>query len=472
MNVYEINNKVLPVPSFFQVYNFGGGCGDKVREIVYSDLTNDIPGLLNYSYLAYNKKKEAGSWGSKWTSHLDEYLTIGDFLDYVRKDLIIDKKNIYNEYKQDKNFSFNNKLLLLDSGASIIVKMIASKEINYNSKLFIPALLKHMKQYYDFANRYKFDLVVGFDLGGKYTFKDNETKDKKLIQFYNELDKDKINKILLEESVKYLKNNVKFYPKVLATVHGKTPLMYKNYVNYILEVENKYEYNFWGFALGGVASPKGMDDSWFKNIKVENKIQKNALIPAIASKIVHDSIGNRPIHALGCGGYTNIPLNYYCGATSFDAASPARRVGDGNALSSKYVFDKNIIDNKAKFSKMLVGGFNANLEKVSCNEKIEYLKINEIPDNVNKCGCLACSQVNSFVDVKRLYAKKSEYGDSGNECFYYARQLMNIHSVWQHKYLCDLSKKYKNINELVLNYPNIQLFSSLDKLYRQIINEY
>lgn len=472
MGVYEINNKKLHVPSFFQVYNFGGGCGDKVREIVYSDLTNDTPGLLNYSYLAYNKKNEAGSWGSKWTSHLDEYLTIGDFLDYVRKDLIVDKKNVYNNYEVDSNFSFNNKLLLLDSGASIIVKMIASKEINYNSDLFIPALLKHMKQYYDFANRYKFDLVVGFDLGGKYTFKDNETKDKKLIQFYNELDKDNINKILLEESIKYLKDNIDFYPKVLATVHGRTPLAYKNYVDYILEMEKKYKYNFWGFALGGVASPKGMDDSWFEDIKVENKIQKNALIPAIASKIVHDSVGNRPIHALGCGGYTNIPLNYYCGATSFDAATPARRVGDGNALSSEYVFAKSNIDKGAKFSKMLVGGFNANLEKVNSNEKIEYIKINEIPDDVEKCGCMACAQFNSFLDVKKLYAKKAEEGDSGNECFYYSRQLMNIHSVWQHQYLCKLAKKYNNIDQLVLNHADIELFSSLSKVYKQIRNKY
>ena len=45
---YEIHNKKLPIPSFFQVYNFGGGRGDKDREIVYSEFTKDTPALINY----------------------------------------------------------------------------------------------------------------------------------------------------------------------------------------------------------------------------------------------------------------------------------------------------------------------------------------------------------------------------------------------------------------------------------------
>lgn len=51
MEYLELNNKKLPVPSFFQVYNFGGGNGDKDREIVYANLTADTPALLNYYYI-------------------------------------------------------------------------------------------------------------------------------------------------------------------------------------------------------------------------------------------------------------------------------------------------------------------------------------------------------------------------------------------------------------------------------------
>ncbi len=31
---------LLPIPSFFQVYNYGGGNGDKDREIVYAEFTD------------------------------------------------------------------------------------------------------------------------------------------------------------------------------------------------------------------------------------------------------------------------------------------------------------------------------------------------------------------------------------------------------------------------------------------------
>lgn len=51
MRNFNINGKELPIPSFFQVYNYGGGAGDKCREIVYANLTKDTPALVNYYYL-------------------------------------------------------------------------------------------------------------------------------------------------------------------------------------------------------------------------------------------------------------------------------------------------------------------------------------------------------------------------------------------------------------------------------------
>lgn len=52
---YEIHNKKLPIPSFFQVYNFGGGRGDKDREIVYSEFTKDTPGITIIPALKYHQ---------------------------------------------------------------------------------------------------------------------------------------------------------------------------------------------------------------------------------------------------------------------------------------------------------------------------------------------------------------------------------------------------------------------------------
>ena len=51
MKHFTINSKRLPIPSFFQVYNFGGGNGDKDREIVYAEFTEDTPALVNYHYI-------------------------------------------------------------------------------------------------------------------------------------------------------------------------------------------------------------------------------------------------------------------------------------------------------------------------------------------------------------------------------------------------------------------------------------
>jgi len=51
MKNFDVHGKLLPAPSFFQVYNYGGGNGDKDREIVYAELTKDTPALVNYYYI-------------------------------------------------------------------------------------------------------------------------------------------------------------------------------------------------------------------------------------------------------------------------------------------------------------------------------------------------------------------------------------------------------------------------------------
>ena len=56
MKNFDVHGKLLPAPSFFQVYNYGGGNGDKDREIVYAELTKDTPALVNYYYI--NNRKE------------------------------------------------------------------------------------------------------------------------------------------------------------------------------------------------------------------------------------------------------------------------------------------------------------------------------------------------------------------------------------------------------------------------------
>lgn len=455
----KIHQKQLPVPSFFQVMNYGGGFQDKTREVVYADLTKGVPLLLNYFYINNKYKYD---FHSPYFNNISEYATVGDMFNDIRRKMITEDRNILSSYPKVE-YDFNERVILLDSGASNIVKQIA-KEANYDTKKFIDRLVEEMINYYNFADRYKFDIVVGFDLGGKYTFKAGETKDKDLITFYDNIDKDEINFMLLKKTVEYLRAARNYYPKVLATIHGQTPEEYKLYITKTINLEKDNKYSFWGFALGGVASSKGIDLSWYEGVDFTgtNKAHmKNAITPAKATQIVRSLAGERPIHALGCGGFMNIPMNYYFGATSFDAASPARRVGDGNNLSVEYLYSQ-VKPIGAKFSKVLLGGYNIKLKKMKGN--FDYYKICDVSDDYELCGCAACRYVGYMGKVKELYGQKKEDA----EAHYCARQVMNTHSINMHTSLCKLVAKYDSMEEFVSDNPST-LNESLKKIYDQLI---
>lgn len=379
----NVHGKDLPVPSFFQVYNYGGGNGDKDREIVYAELTGNTPALINYFYI---NNSFPHTFSSKLFDEIGRFNTVGDLYNFIRASLI-KKGEIYRGYSSP-DYDFNQKVFLLDSGAYNIMKQIA-ESVDYNLALFRERILEAATEYYGFADRIKCDIVVGFDLGGKYTEKDGEKKNPRLVRFLASLDKNEINNALLELTVKYIKEHPDFYPYVLATVHGDTPAEYSENTRYILSLEEQYNARFWGFALGGVASYKQVDPSWYNDINL-SRIGKRGfietIVPARASKIVRELVGDRPIHALGCGGYNNIALNYYCGATSFDAASPVRRVGDGSDESTRIVFDPT--PSKVGFSKFFMGGIN--IDNSMRFEKNGYIKLNEVPDDMPLCGCPAC----------------------------------------------------------------------------------
>ena len=457
MDKLLVHEKVLPIPSFFQVYNFGGGNGDKDREIVYAEFTGDTPALINYYYI--NNEYKHTFANKLFDNCTDEFDSVGDLYNHIRNALI-KKGEIYSAYSSE-SFDFNNKVFLLDSGAFSIVKYLA-KQVRYDITKFMEILPKHVERYYDFANALKFDIVVGFDLGGKYTEKDGENTDSKLIKFLGSIDENAINNYLTELTLKYLESHPEYYPNVLATVHGRTPSQFADNTQFVLDLEKKYNKKFWGFALGGIASSKQLDESWYADIdfkKIGSKPFKDVVAPARASKIVRDLVGDRPIHALGCGGYPNILLNYFCGATSFDAASPVRRVGDGNLASTKIVFDPT--PSKEGFSKYFVGGINSDgkLRRESCS----YIKLNEVNDSMSLCGCKACKAAGTVHNIKLLYSMK----EKDSEANYYSRQLIGLHAVLQHRKLCETAATYKNVDSFVDAYSN-SLFEGLRYIHSKV----
>ena len=183
--------------------------------------------------------------------------------------------------------------------------------------------------------------------------------------------------------------------------------------------------------------------------------------PARAATAVRKVAGDRPIHVLGGGGYENIALNYFCGATSFDVATPSRRVGDGNGLSADFMFSKEPLPREAKFGKAFVGGYNSDCSLR--REEAGYVAIDRIPDDFELCGCAACKRVNSFYDIKKLYSEKS----NDDEAFYYACQLMNAHAVLQHRKLCELLSGYDDMDTFRKENPTA-LNIALNRIYNKI----
>lgn len=456
---YDVHGKKLPVPSFFQVYNYGGGNGDKDREIVYSEFTGNTPALINYYYISNDYPH---AFQSSYFNHIDEFSSVGDLFNFIRSKLI-EKGEIYSEY-ETVPYDFNDRVFLLDSGAASIVKQIAVA-VEYDKNVFQEALIEHLHRYYDFADKLKVDIVVGFDLGGKYTEKDGEN-DIRLKQFLMTLDTDRINNSLIEETVRYLAGKKNFYPYVLATVHGRTPDDYADCVKHILDLEKRYEYRFWGFALGGIASYIKLDKKWFEGIEfgsLKKKVFAPLVGPARASKLVRQLAGNRPVHALGCGGYPNIATNYFCGSTSFDAASPVRRVGDGSKESALLVHDKtHYKKGKPGFSQYFVGGFNA--DGSQRDDLPDYINLNEVDDNLPMCGCPACVEAQSILNIKNIYKKKAE---GNNEAFFFSRQLMGLHAVYQHRRLCEKLAEFSDLESFCNSFGN-ELNDGILKIYKQI----
>ncbi len=458
MKHYLINGKKLPIPSFFQVYNFGGGHGDKDREIVYAELSHNTPALVNYFYI--NNEYPHLFQSSLFDNVTEKYSHIGDVYNDIR-DALITKGEIYNNYSSE-TYDFKDKIFLLDSGAYNIIKQVA-KIVDYDIELFKNELKKHITRYYDFANQLKFDLVVGFDMGGKYTLKDGERDNIPLNNFLNNLNKDEIHDLMNQISIEYLKNKKDFYPKFLATVHGETPNDLNNNTMELLELEERFGIKFWGFAVGGIASSRQLDDVWFAGINFRRagsvRPFKDAVAPAKSAKIVRALVGERPIHLLGCGGYSNIPLNYFSGATSFDAASPARRVGDGNLASTRIVFDNQ--PSRESFSKYFIGGFN--FDNTLRTESCTYEKLNVVPDEMNLCGCKACEVAENVHNIKVLYSLK----ETDSEANYFSRQLIGLHAVNQHTKLCELVSVSNSIEDFSQKYPN-SLFTGLKIIDNQI----
>lgn len=424
----------MSIPSFFMISNLGGGGSDKYREAAYQNIYGNVPTLFNYYYLK-NKK-----FAKQELDQLDNYSDFHLFLDMVQKSFIAKKFT----YKNNAIETKSDQVILLDSGASNIINdliKIDNMDDVENLELWQKVLWEEAKKYYEFANRYKFDMVIGFDIGGKYTFKAGEKKSEKLINANKFISSNahKINYYIAEQTIKYLKQRENFYPSLYVTVHGSYKSSFEEELIKIKRLESENNYHFFGIAIGGVASAKNADPEWFPpNL---DKKQKNTYLVANTVEMVAKKFPKRPIHVLGGGSFKNIVSASIAGATSYDTQTPGRRAYDGSGKSA------NNVDSPKKgdtFSKYLPA-FLDEKGNIILNDIRDYVRIDKVA-NVKLCNCPACDKITKFDNLKQMYKM---YRSKYKEPYYFARQLMNIHAIYQHIYLSNYVSKHTSFDSNV-----------------------
>ena len=112
----KVHNKDLPVPSFFMIYNIGGGGGDRTRSVVYMDLYNKIPQLYNYYYLNLMAKP---AFDAATLRNLPNYDSFSSYIKYMRETLIAN--GLYSNKHKFGKVDYDKTIYLLDSGAKVMV---------------------------------------------------------------------------------------------------------------------------------------------------------------------------------------------------------------------------------------------------------------------------------------------------------------------------------------------------------------
>jgi len=475
-NNVNFGDKLLQSPSFCLISNLGGGGSDKYRENVYLDLYQNLPILFNYYYLLNSRRyQKAHGFANIWLRELESFSNFSSFIEFLRNSMIEDKGYFSKQHSFTK-FSAHENILILDSGAAnIIDNYLEQFDYRKNRDKIFDILIKELRDYYIFANNYDFDIIIGFDIGGKYTFKGTERHDEQIKNGRKHISDEAqmINEFFIEESIGLLKSIKNYQPKIYYPIHGDTPEEFYYNTEKMLEIEKANDFRFDGFALGGIAS--GLNNEHWgidKNTKSEiqninlteqtgSKIYKT-IKACYAARIVRHLIDDRPLHALGAGGRYSVVGLYYSGVNSFDAQTPGRRAYDGNSKSSNFVFDP---DYNKSISKYLYGIINRTHNVINPGSKeFNYVKLNKVKNDIDQCGCPSC-QLKNIQELKDLYGNKEQ----SNEDYYYARQLMNAHAVWQHKYLCDALKSSKSFDDFINLFQDTLCF---DEIINYIVNEF
>jgi len=384
------------------INNFGGGGTNVSRFFVYSPLfaTGKSEILLNYYYLN-TKFAKTPAFN---TDILKDIMSFGDirvFLEYARRQLIEVKRNCL-EGKGYQPSSWR-PLVLLDSGSGNIFRDILPR---LSEKNFEEVFRTEIKDYINFCEKLRFDIAIGLDIAGKYTWKKGEMKNADYLARLEAFSEPKwnlmVNKMFLQGIPR--KPVTAYY----AAIHGKSPEEYLNYLNLVLSIEKEVNRRYFGFAIGNLGNASK------SNIYKSVRLVRNRL---------NELNSYRPIHILGVGSiHKIIPLSVN-GADTFDCQSPWRRASE---------------------DKLVIPLLDSNLEVIAKDETYwKYIHVDKI-DEV-ECDCEVCRE-NSLSELRKLK-------DGTLEEKYYFRISAYKHNIHQQEMLCELARSNIDLNDLIDRLP-------------------
>ncbi len=400
---------------FYITNNLGGGGTNVSRLYDYIEMfeLNNIGILLNYYYLIGSAKP---SFDLPLIKQINKFNDINTFVNFSRE-YFKSKRTTSAKFKSF-NSGININGFILDNGCGNFLRDLLSKNSSHEG------IHDKVKPFLDFSEQHKFDLSVSLDLAMKYTYKASEKSDPEFMYKWQELaDDNEINYSLLAKALEEIKNN-NYKHLILAPLHGYDYDSFLCYLNRIKELENSVKTKFGGFALGGIANTRVLDDDFWAIPKGFKNNLKSAYLCYNLTKRIREKT-SRHIHILGAGNIYTLPFLIHAGANSSDCHSAWRRSSDGG-------YDK---------AKILIPLFDKNFNFINKKNCLEYVKIKDINDKDYKFNCGF-----TIREIQELLVS------SNKEDFYFAEIIIFIEAILQYDILIKfITQNPDNYLELLTN---------------------
>jgi len=391
---------------FYITNNLGGGGTNVSRLYDYIELfdLSNIGILLNYYYLKGHAKP---SFDVNLISQLENYDDVASFVSYC-KTYFSERRETSPSFKSQISKSYINGYLL-DNGCGNFLRNILAT----NKKSI--SIQKYIKPFLDFAESLHFDLSVALDLAMKYTYKANEVGNPAFMSKWKQsADDSETNLMLLSEALKIMKKG-NYSHKILAPLHGYDYKSFSNYYDEIVKLENKIGICFGGFALGGIANTRVLDNKLWSIPSGFTRNLKSAFLCYNLIKTIRQKT-KRYIHVLGAGSIYTLPFLIHAGADSSDCHSAWRRSSDGKGKA-----------------KILVPLMDKDFNFINTKNCLEYVRIGDMKSSEYK--------LNSGYSITKI---QNLLQSQNREDYYFGEIIMFYEAILQYQILIDFIENHPN----------------------------